>query len=133
MVFPFAKILTDVLPSPRNAKELFNVRHASARNVIDRIFGILKGRFHILEVAPQYDIRIQVLIPLALAALHNFIRQYDPKDICEDDNGDAFTLQFDHPEYTGELGAGPVTPNETLQANERRDRITHEMWEQYQH
>lgn len=27
---------------PKNAKELFNLRHASIRNVIERIFGVLK-------------------------------------------------------------------------------------------
>ena len=31
----------DVIPSPHNPKELFNLRHASAaRNAIERIFGI---------------------------------------------------------------------------------------------
>jgi len=28
--------------APRNPKELFNLRHASARNVIEQIFGVLK-------------------------------------------------------------------------------------------
>ena len=27
---------------PENAKELFNLRHSSLRNVIERIFGVLK-------------------------------------------------------------------------------------------
>ncbi|CAH8274839.1 unnamed protein product [Arabidopsis lyrata] len=30
---------------PTNAKELFNHRHASLRNVVERIFGIFKSRF----------------------------------------------------------------------------------------
>jgi DDE superfamily endonuclease len=133
VVFPFVKILTDIPPSPRNAKELFNLRHASARNVIERMFGIFKGRFRILEVPPNYDMNIQALIPPALAALHNFIRQYDPQDICADNNNDdAFNFQMNDRGYTGELAAGPVTRHETLRANERRDRIAHEMWEQYQ-
>ena len=37
-----------ILISPANAKELFNLRHASARNIIERMFGILKNRFAIL-------------------------------------------------------------------------------------
>jgi hypothetical protein len=28
-----------------NAQELYNLRHASARNVVERIFGVLKERF----------------------------------------------------------------------------------------
>jgi hypothetical protein len=31
--------------SPVNAQELYNLRHASARNVVERIFGVLKERF----------------------------------------------------------------------------------------
>ena len=71
----FLKYLIDDLSSPRNAKELFNLRHASARNVVERIFGILKRRFQILQLLPEYAMEIQSLIPPALAALHNFIRQ----------------------------------------------------------
>ncbi|POW19331.1 hypothetical protein PSHT_04753 [Puccinia striiformis] len=33
---------------PANPKELFNLRHASLRNVVERIFGCLKSKFKIL-------------------------------------------------------------------------------------
>jgi len=33
---------------PKNPKELFNLRHASLRNAIERIFGVVKRRFPIL-------------------------------------------------------------------------------------
>lgn len=137
----------DVIPSPHNPKELFNLRHASARNAIERIFGILKRRFRILQLPPEYDMSIQALIPPALAALHNFIRQYDPDEIQMyddgddgdgddgDDNREPIQLLFQmapHPESLGELGNGPLTQEETVQANERRDRIAGAMWEQYQ-
>jgi hypothetical protein len=77
---------------------------------------------------------IQVLIPPALAALHNFIRQYDPDDIGLDDCSiNTLDFQMDrNPESAGELGDGPPTSNERDQANERRDRIAGDMWEQYQ-
>ena len=39
------KFLTDVLPSPHNPQELFNLHHMSACNVIEQIFGILKWHF----------------------------------------------------------------------------------------
>jgi DDE superfamily endonuclease len=123
--------LTDILPRPCNPKELFNLRHASARNVIERIFGILKRRFRILRLPPEYDMAIQALIPPALAALHNFIRQYDPEDIHMYDD-DVFGPPVDHQESAGVLGTGPAIASETRRANERRDRIAGEMWEQYQ-
>uniref|UniRef100_A0A803MID6 Myb/SANT-like domain-containing protein n=1 Tax=Chenopodium quinoa TaxID=63459 RepID=A0A803MID6_CHEQI len=34
---------------PQNAEEYFNLRHAKARNVIERCFGLLKGRWGILR------------------------------------------------------------------------------------
>lgn len=37
---------------PTNSKELFNLQHASLRNVIERSFGILKKRFGILLKVP---------------------------------------------------------------------------------
>lgn len=111
------------------------MRHASARNVIERIFGVLKRRFRILDCPPQYDMNIQALIPPALAALHNFIRKYDPDEIEMYHDEDELEVELQmgaRPEPVGELGTGYVTQQETVRANERRDRIAGAMWEQYQ-
>ena len=35
---------------PRNDKELFNLRHSSLCTSIERCFGVLKKRFHVLDV-----------------------------------------------------------------------------------
>ena len=107
---------------------MFNLRHASARNAIERIFGILKRRFRILELPPEYDMSIQALIPPALAALHNFIRLFDPEEIHMYDEDELLDAHMgSHPESVGELGTGPVTPAETVRANKRRDKIAGEM------
>ena len=37
---------------PKNAKELFNLRHSSLRVTIERVFGALKNRFKILDQKP---------------------------------------------------------------------------------
>jgi hypothetical protein len=146
--FIFLLYLTDVPSSPQNPKELFNLRHSQARNVVERIFGVLKRRFRMLHSPPEYNMDIQALIPPALAALHNFIRQYDPEDIQtsdddddddDDDNDDNDNDSDKLPDFqrpisdsVGELGMGTVTSRESARANERRDRIAGEMWEQYQ-
>jgi len=113
---------------------LFNLRHAKARSVIERIFGILMQRFRILELPPEYDISIQARIPAALASLHNFIRQYDPEEIHMFDHQEIDSNMGDsdmgfHPESAGELGVA-VSPNES--ARTRRYRIATDMWERYQ-
>ena len=63
-----------------------------------------------------------------LAALHNFIWEYDPEDIGE--------IQINNdkppPKSVGELGIGLVTRDEMLWANIRQDQIANAMWEQYQ-
>jgi hypothetical protein len=37
-------------------KELFNLRHAQLRNVVERIFGIVKRRWSIFTRAQEYPI-----------------------------------------------------------------------------
>jgi len=139
-LFFLAILDIDTPPSPRNPKELFNLCHSSACNVVERIFGVLKRRFQILHLPPEYDMRTQALIPAALAALHNFIREYDPEEIRSFDLGDnnpnddyqLRDLQMGpQPGSVGELG-GNVTPAERVRANARRDVIASNMWEQYQ-
>ncbi|CAA0808317.1 Unknown protein, partial [Striga hermonthica] len=66
---------------PQNFRELYNLRHAKARNAIERSFGILKMRWAILRSCSYYSIRTQNRIIMACALLHNFIRTsmaYDP-------------------------------------------------------
>jgi hypothetical protein len=71
------------LSRPQNAEELFNLCHASARNIIERSFSVLKWHFHILVHPPQFDMDIQACVPPALTALHNFIWKHDPDDIAD--------------------------------------------------
>lgn len=73
---------------------------------------------------------IQALIPPALAALHNFIREWDPEEIQMYDHAE-FDFQLP-PQSVGELGTGRVMSGERDRANQRRDKIADDMWEQYQ-
>jgi hypothetical protein len=43
---------------PNTAKELFNLRYASLRNVIEWIFRVVKRRFKILGTVVEYSIDI---------------------------------------------------------------------------
>jgi hypothetical protein len=123
------------LSRPQNAEELFNLRHASARNVIERIFGVLKWRFRILVYPPQFDMEIQARLPPALAALHNFIRKHDPDDLADFDDVEdpqPGTRTAGPPAEEGQLAEGLPSAAERQQAHERRDKIAQEMWMQYQ-
>ncbi|KAL0434507.1 UNVERIFIED_CONTAM: hypothetical protein Slati_2785000 [Sesamum latifolium] len=77
---------------PQNHQDFFNMKHASARNVIERTFGLLKARWAILRSPSFYDIDDQNRIIIACCLLHNFIRQemsVDPLEtmLLMDDDG----------------------------------------------
>ena len=46
-------------PPPQCREELFNMKHARARNVIQRTFGLLKGRWGILRSPSWYSVKIK--------------------------------------------------------------------------
>ncbi|KAE9391292.1 hypothetical protein BT96DRAFT_832250, partial [Gymnopus androsaceus JB14] len=72
---------------PQNKEELFNLRHAQLRNVIEHIFSVLKNKFRMACKPCNYPIQIQCLIALALAILHNYFHIYGP-----DHNSSNFSM-----------------------------------------
>ncbi|CAA0815141.1 Unknown protein [Striga hermonthica] len=64
---------------PDNACELFNRRHATVRNVIERSFGLLKGKFSIIKgLMPNYTVHSQTDKVIVCCVLHNFIQMHEP-------------------------------------------------------
>ncbi|KAH0652849.1 hypothetical protein KY289_030527 [Solanum tuberosum] len=81
-------VLRDVIVRRNGLKiheeELFNMRHARARNVIERAFDLLKGRWGILRSSSWYSVKVHNRIISACCLIHNFIRremEVDPLDI----------------------------------------------------
>jgi hypothetical protein len=118
---------------PRTKEELFNLRHATLRNVIERIFGVLKRRFRILLLAPEYDMDIQGRLPVALCTLQNFIRVHDPGDEVEMreivDHLDGGIPQADPFIPAAEPAGADSSRNQAIAV---RNRIADELWAQYQ-
>ncbi|CAK8532395.1 unnamed protein product [Lathyrus sativus] len=83
---------------PRNAKELFNHRHCFLRNTILRSFNVLKSRFPILKLAPQYSFQIQRDIVIAACVLHNFIRREERNDWLFSSLGGTFVEELSDPD-----------------------------------
>ena len=65
-----------------NAKELFNLRYASLRTVIERVFGVFKKKFPIIAstIEPNYCVDTQNEIILACCMLHNYLMGVDPNE-----------------------------------------------------
>ncbi|XP_061374222.1 protein ALP1-like [Gastrolobium bilobum] len=69
---------------PTTPQEVFNKRHAQARNVIERTFGLLKMRWAILRSPSFYPVKTHNRIIIACCLLHNLIRRemdIDPLEI----------------------------------------------------
>jgi DDE superfamily endonuclease len=114
---------------PQNAREIFNLRHAGARNVIEWIFGVVKQRFQLMVAAPEYSLAVQGKIIRAICVLHNFIRVHNPD---EDLGVTDAELSRRTPRRSAADFGGSVSAEERTIANVRRDEIAQRMWEQYQ-
>ncbi|MFQ6653542.1 hypothetical protein Gotur_024889 [Gossypium turneri] len=65
------------------------MNHASASNVIERCFGLLKLRWGILKSLSFYLVRVHNRINIACCLLYNFIRIYMSIDPIEAELGEG--------------------------------------------
>jgi len=131
-------------PRPKTPKELFNLRHAQARNVVERIIGVLKCRFAIARGTSFWPMATQTRIVAALCVIHNFIRHWNPEDLSREeqdldgqDDSDQDRDEQENRELetrggTSQLHPARITATEAAAATARRDEIANRMWEQYQ-
>jgi len=133
-LFLFSSFLILNFDRPANKEELFNLRHASARNVVSQTVDILKQRFRILLSSSEYDINIQARIPVALCAIHNFIRSHDPDDEGTLPEGNFSSDDENHACHQGQVTTVTAGDSQELDdANMMRDHIAKAMWDDYQH
>ena len=87
---------------------------------------MLKRRFRILLLAPEYSLQVQARIPAALCAIHNFISIHDPDEdtILTVDDNDNTPLDDDREPFAA-AAAEIDTPSM------KRDRIAQAMWDDY--
>ncbi|KAJ4758803.1 nuclease [Rhynchospora pubera] len=116
---------------PQNDRELFNLRHSSLRNSIERAFGVLKKRFPIIAsgAEPHYDKDTQNLIILACCILHNFLLDVDPdnENLTEVDR----ELANRRPVAVQPTNDLDEDENDRVLGQIIRDRIANEMWNDY--
>lgn len=113
---------------PENAKELFNLRHASLRNVIERIFGVVKRKYQILQSASEYSMDTQTRIILACITLHNWVR-------LKEGNKADFWLDTEPNNTTSEdVQPAVLYPQGMITSKKMdryRDQLAAQMWEDY--
>ncbi|TYK07193.1 retrotransposon protein [Cucumis melo var. makuwa] len=76
---------------PTTVKEYFNLKYSSARNVIERAFDLLKGRWTILREKLYYPLQVQCRTILACYLLQNLINREMTigEDINDVEEGDS--------------------------------------------
>lgn len=114
---------------PRNAKELFNHRHSSLRNVIQKSFHVLKTRFPILKLAPQYAFHIQRDIVIAACVLHNYIRREGSCDWLFN-TVEGLTLE-DFPDFDDQPEVQLASSIQEQIASALRESIATAMWNDF--
>ncbi|KAI5313648.1 hypothetical protein L3X38_042824 [Prunus dulcis] len=111
---------------PENYKELFNIRHSIAKNVVERGLGLLKKRWSILYTPSFFNIKTQVRIINACFVLHNFIRTEQANDPVLEVQDLEFLASVDH----------DISNHSTLEGNNAHDRIAsvqvNDQWTNFQ-
>lgn len=116
---------------PANHQECFNMRHSSARNVIERCFGMIKKRWAILRSPSFYPVKAQNRIIIACCLLHNLIRQdtaFDPLEDQEMDedahmgDGDTISTIETSDEWSGFRDRLAVEMFDNFRGQRRRSR-----------
>ena len=110
---------------PQNYKELYNLRHSQARNVVERIFGVAKKRFAILQETNEYPMPTQAKIVTGCGVVHNFIGTYDPDDMPESWERD--TVPSSPAQSPGTHGCGNIGVQESHRATKQREDIAQAM------
>jgi len=113
---------------PANPMEFFNMKHSSARNVIERCFGLLKMRWDILRNSSFYSADVHTDIISACALLHNLIRQqmsFDPTEPLLDTEYGRQFMNEDH-EYISVVDTSSSWTN-------WRDKLATEMFDSWRY
>ncbi|XP_042005784.1 uncharacterized protein LOC121754504 [Salvia splendens] len=106
---------------PENPKEMYNMCHTKARNVIERAFAVVKMRWGILRSASFYPITTQIRLTLSCFLLHNFIRDQmtvDPIEQELDVEHIHLGLEEEQPEHNVYVDTVDPTPAWNNKLNE---------------
>ncbi|KAL4034940.1 hypothetical protein IC575_003613 [Cucumis melo] len=89
--------------APSTSKEFFNMKHLSARNVIERALDVLKSRWAILRGKSYYPVEVQCRTILACCLLHNLINRemtnFDIEDNIDEVDSTHATTDVDDIHY----------------------------------
>ena len=116
---------------PQTKEELFNLRHSTLRNVVERQYGVAKKSYPILETMQPYKLRDQAKIVECCFLLLNFRRMHQQ---YEDVNAFMEFNEEDEEDEEGEEDVGNDgnrTRRTTRELEAWRDGIATNLWTDY--
>lgn len=119
---------------PKDKYELFNYRHSSLRNIVERCFGIFKRRWRIFDRSHQFSLETQRDLVYCLCTVHNYINTfYNGEDDMVELSPYPAEMQDRAAAEAANLAAlrVPEVLFDTRKMDERRDEIAEAMWEDY--
>jgi DDE superfamily endonuclease len=116
---------------PSNPKELFNLRHSSLRNIIERVFGVVKRKFKILRVQSEYSLTSQIQLVPALACITNIIHWYEGEEIFESEDNDT-EIEGIHFDEAFAQAMEQSSAQAYKDAAKFWDELAQQMWTDYQ-
>ena len=110
---------------PHNKYELFNLRHSTKRNAVERILGVTKNRFPLLRNMRSYNISFEGQLIMCCFMLHNIVQL---NHLYEDD----FYADYDraHEDEMRPLQAEENALNYAA-LNNWKEQIAQDMWNDY--
>ena len=114
----------------RKKYELFNYRHSSLRNIVERTFGVFKRRWRVYDRAPEFDTAVQVKLVYVLVAVHNHINHL--YSVLEDyEQLKPYLREAAEMEQRREAQILAEIGGFDSAMGDRRDKITDELWGDY--
>lgn len=110
---------------PQDKYELYNFRHSSLRNVVERIFGVFKRRWRLFDRPHEFSIRTQVKLVYALVAIHNLINKFYPV------GSDFDRFEPCENEMDGDEEIAPESVRQDAEMDGKREAIANLLWQQY--
>ncbi|XP_050945179.1 uncharacterized protein LOC127150720 [Cucumis melo] len=112
--------------APTTARDFFNMKHSSTQNVIEKAFGLLKGRWAILRGKSYYPVDVQCRTIMVCCLLHNLInREMTNSEITDN-------LDEDDSTYTTTGGDEINYIEASNEWSEWRDQLAHTMFSDWE-
>nr|DAD46699.1 TPA_asm: hypothetical protein HUJ06_016636 [Nelumbo nucifera] len=117
---------------PSTPAEIFNMRHSTTGNAIERIFGLLKIRWAILRTSTWYPIKTQCRIINACCLLYNYIRKNMSIDPMES-RIENFLATEGGSQSVAEIDEQITSLENSSEWVAFRDNLANQMWQQFRH